>query len=157
MLFLMMTLTLCIIGCTRGNSSANNVENNTDSRKEESTVSVPHDSDTSHEFGSDSIQDAEDTLSGESNKPTETIKNEDPKETTEPEGTVTDAPETQPPMPEPILFEEYQAMSGSEQYAYFQSFPSPEDFFIWYNAAVQDYQARNPGVEIGPGGLAPLP
>ena len=60
-------------------------------------------------------------------------------------------------MPKYILFEQYQVLSGTEQLAYFQSFPTPEDFFVWYNAAVADYKDRKPGVEIGPDGNVIVP
>lgn len=65
--------------------------------------------------------------------------------------------ETASAMPVPLLFEEYQALSGEQQLAYFRSFSSPEEFFLWYNAAVADFEERNPGVEISPDGMLPAP
>lgn len=70
----------------------------------------------------------------------------------------TEVPNNQPSRdPDTLTYEQYQALSGHEQLTFFQSFASPEDFFVWYNAAVEDFMERNPGVEIGPGEVFPTP
>lgn len=51
--------------------------------------------------------------------------------------------------PKRISYEEYWAMSGTEQQAYYESFPSVEDFFNWYNEAKAEYEASHP--EAGEG------
>lgn len=93
-------------------------------------------------------------------EPQETVTNASPDTATptEPAETQPSQPaETEASAPTYILYEQYQVLSGEEQLAYFQSFPSPEDFFIWYNAALADYADRNPDVEIGPDGNIILP
>lgn len=91
--------------------------------------------------------------------PTEPSAPDDPTETEPTAPPVeTEPPETQAPdKPASLTFEEYQALSSSDQYAYFLSYANPEDFFTWYNAAVADYEERHPGVEVGPGGMMPAP
>ena len=39
--------------------------------------------------------------------------------------------------------------SGEEQEAYFNTFPSIELFFEWYNSARDEYEKNNPTIEIG--------
>ena len=48
-----------------------------------------------------------------------------------------------------ITYEEYNSLSGEEQEAYFNTFPSIESFFEWYNAARDEYEKNNPTIEIG--------
>ncbi len=48
-------------------------------------------------------------------------------------------------------YEKYQAMSGAEQQAFFESFDDPAAFFEWLNAARDEYNALYPAVEIGNG------
>ena len=50
-----------------------------------------------------------------------------------------------------LTYEEYWAMSGKEQQAYYESFDSVEDFFAWYNTAKAEYEAANPGIDAGDG------
>lgn len=83
--------------------------------------------------------------------PTEPTEPDEPKETEPPVG-----PEA-PDKPAGLTYEEYQALSSSDQYAYFLSYTNPEDFFTWYNEAVADYEERHPGVVVGPGGIMPAP
>ena len=54
-----------------------------------------------------------------------------------------------------LLYEEYEALSGSEQKKYFETvFNSNfESFFEWLDMAIADYEARNPSVEVGTGGI----
>lgn len=73
---------------------------------------------------------------------------------TESEDTTAEASATEP---DPLGYEEYNAMSAEEQEAFFLSFNSPEDFFAWYNAAKEKYLEENPGIEIGPDGIIPIP
>jgi hypothetical protein len=79
---------------------------------------------------------------------------ENDKPGTDPEDTTAEAETTSP---ESLDFEGYNAMSAEEQEAFFLSFDSPADFFEWYNAAKEKYQEENPGIEIGPDGVIPLP
>ena len=60
------------------------------------------------------------------------------------------AEESAPPSP---TYEEYCAMTSQEQVDFFNSFVSPEDFFLWFEAAKKDFEDRHPGIEIGPDGV----
>lgn len=48
-------------------------------------------------------------------------------------------------------YEAYHNMSGEEQKAFIDSFESIEAFFVWYNAAKAEYEAQNPGIDVGDG------
>ena len=48
-----------------------------------------------------------------------------------------------------ITYEEYNSLSGEAQEAYFNTFPTIESFFEWYNAARAEYEKNNPAIEIG--------
>ncbi len=62
-------------------------------------------------------------------------------------------PETLPTVPSgPISYEEYLAMSGAEQEAYFAQFSDPMEYFAWLNAAKAEYDAKNPSIDIGADG-----
>lgn len=81
---------------------------------------------------------------------------DDEQNPSEPNDTPTEEPVTEvPTVPEPLAYDEYMTMSSAEQEAYFNSFPSVEAFFAWFNAAKEKYQAEHPGIEIGPGGMIP--
>ncbi len=41
-----------------------------------------------------------------------------------------------------MTYEEYLALSGQEQAAYFQSFADPAEYFQWYNQAKADYDKK---------------
>lgn len=58
-----------------------------------------------------------------------------------------------PEQDELCTYEEYLAMSAEDQMAYFKSFENIEDYFEWYNAAKAKYEAENPSVDIGDGGI----
>ena len=68
-----------------------------------------------------------------------------------PTTTSTTAP-TQPDDPRVQLaaeYEAYMALSPEEQQAYFLSFSSYTDFFAWFNAAKDAYEALQDRIEIG--------
>lgn len=48
---------------------------------------------------------------------------------------------TTPKDPAKVTYEDYEAMSGAEQAAFFATFTNPEDFFTWYNKAKEAYEA----------------
>ena len=50
-----------------------------------------------------------------------------------------------------LTYEEFWAMSGKEQQAYYESFDSVDDFFAWYNAAKAEHEAAHPGIDAGDG------
>ena len=82
----------------------------------------------------------------------------EPEETTEPthSETESDATETTAPSEDTTEltdFEKYHSMSGQEQQAFINSFESIEDFFTWYNAAKAEYEAQNPGINVGDGDI----
>ena len=53
--------------------------------------------------------------------------------------------------PARVSYEEFAAMSGTEQKAYYDTFASIEEFFAWYNEAKAAYEAAHPDSEL-PGG-----
>jgi len=62
------------------------------------------------------------------------------------------AVDPKPPVVEPddaLTYEEYQALTGAQQMAYMESFPSVEDFFAWYNEAKAKYDEEQNRIEIG--------
>lgn len=108
---------------TTGSVSENNSAGNTDNA------------------GSNSQNNTNDETDG----PKETVPSTG--ETTQPEiGEEEDSPEA-------LTYEEYNAMGGAEQMAYFNSFANPEDFFLWYNAAKAKYEAEHPDIEIADGSI----
>lgn len=51
-------------------------------------------------------------------------------------------------IPDPLTYEEYQALSTEGRKAYYDQFTNYEDFFAWYNAAVEKYKQENPGIDF---------
>ena len=49
-----------------------------------------------------------------------------------------------PAGPKRIGYEEYIAMTGKEQQAYYEQFPDVESFFAWYHEAKAEYEASRP-------------
>ena len=47
-----------------------------------------------------------------------------------------------------MTYEKYNAMSGDDQMAFFNTFDSVEAFMDWYNAAKEKYEAEHPAIEI---------
>jgi hypothetical protein len=158
---LLMAVMLLTCACGGGNRPAGE-ENGT----RDTTAAVVNDGSepaeqaTEPNAESDATPDAEGTVPEEGTAPADTDTSPAESEPTETEGSTEPAEpesETQSAAPTYLLFEQYQALSGAEQLEYFQSFGDPEAFFLWYNAAVADFQERNPGVEIAPGGVFPAP
>ena len=58
--------------------------------------------------------------------------------------------------PKTLTWEEYNALSGEKQYAYFQSFSDPKDFFAWQEKAKADYEKRHPTIEVGKDGTVDI-
>ncbi len=52
-----------------------------------------------------------------------------------------------------VSYEEFAAMSGDEQKAYYDTFSSIEEFFAWYNEAKAAYEAAHPDSALGDGGI----
>lgn len=48
-----------------------------------------------------------------------------------------------------VTYEEYLAMTGAEQTAFYNSFDSQNDFFKWYNAAKKAYDSNENNIIIG--------
>ncbi len=53
-------------------------------------------------------------------------------------------------------YQRYNSLPGEEQMAFINSFPSIEDFFVWYNSAKAQYEAEHPDIEIGGDGNVDL-
>ncbi|MBO5879553.1 MAG: hypothetical protein J6Q68_03270, partial [Clostridia bacterium] len=51
-----------------------------------------------------------------------------------------------------LTYEEYIALSGEEQQAYFQSFDTYQEFFDWFNAAKAKYDEEHKGDNVGEDG-----
>lgn len=88
--------------------------------------------------------------------PTEPEETTEPQETTEPSEPVEATTPAEPTVPsEPALtsYEQYNAMSPEEQYAFFCTFDTMEDFVAWYNAAKAEYDAAHPDIDIGDGNI----
>lgn len=45
-------------------------------------------------------------------------------------------------------YERYMAMSGDEQYAFYQNFESPEDFVNWLKTAQEEHEKKHPVKEL---------
>jgi hypothetical protein len=124
----------------------------------EGTVETPETAETDEVKNPEESQaPATEATAGES-EPSREPDTEDPegndKSETDSEDTAGGEPTTDPELPD---FAEYSAMSAEEQEAFFRSFDSPADFFVWYNAAKEKYQEEHPDIEIGPDGIIPLP
>jgi len=85
---------------------------------------------------------------GETDRPSGSEKPEQP-DNDKPEEPGNDKPDS-------LSYEEYMAMSPTEQQAYFQSFSNPADFFTWHNNAKAEYDANKNDIEIGAGGSIDL-
>lgn len=48
-----------------------------------------------------------------------------------------------------LSYEEYNNLTAEEQLAYYNSFGSPEAFFLWFNAAKQEYEDSKDKVDVG--------
>ena len=55
-------------------------------------------------------------------------------------------------IPDPITYEEYEALSPDEKLAYFESFTDYNDFYAWFNKAKEEYDASHKPPEIGDNG-----
>lgn len=53
-------------------------------------------------------------------------------------------------------YADYCAMSSDEQYAYYKTFKSADDFMNWYNKAKAKYEKENPTVVLEPGAVIDL-
>ena len=58
--------------------------------------------------------------------------------------------------PRYLSYVEYNALSGEDQEAYFNTFDNIEDFVAWYNAAKQEYESSVTQIEIGDDGAVDL-
>ena len=63
---------------------------------------------------------------------------------------------TAPAYPTLITYEQYMAMTGEEQMAYYRTFPSMQEFNKWYNNAKAEYDRAHPKETIGPDGKIEL-
>ena len=48
-----------------------------------------------------------------------------------------------------LTYEQFSELSGDEQYEYFETFQSVEDFFAWYEKAKDEYIASHPDADLG--------
>lgn len=98
------------------------------------------------------------TPSEEATEPTEETPPSE--EVTEPTEETTPSEETVPPTEGgnqgsagKTAYEDYINMTGEQQLAFMQSFDSMEAFFAWLNAAKAEYEAQNPGTDVGDGNI----
>ena len=73
----------------------------------------------------------------ETTEPTEPTR---PREDEEP-SVQPSQPQTDPGEPVALSYEEYMALSPAEQQAYYESFPTLEEFIAWHNTALAEYEA----------------
>lgn len=73
----------------------------------------------------------------ETTEPTESTR---PREDEEP-SIQTSQPQVGTQEPVALSYEEYMALSPAEQQAYYESFPTLEEFIAWHNAALAEYEA----------------
>ena len=80
----------------------------------------------------------------ETTKPTEprenTSKPTEPREDEEP-SVQPSQPQVGTQEPVALRYEEYMALSPAEQQAYYESFPTLEEFIAWHNTALAEYEA----------------
>ena len=62
-----------------------------------------------------------------------------------------DKPDVERPELVLLTYEEYNALDGKSQQAYFKKFTSVEAFFAWYNEAKETYKAEHPNIDAGDG------
>lgn len=90
-----------------------------------------------------SAENISEEANNEANSETKPQKETEPAtKETEPAQTVPQSEQAQ------TEYERYMAMSGDEQYAFFQSFASPEAFMDWMNAAQAEYEEKYPSKEL---------
>ena len=113
----------------------------------------------------------EDDVTEPTTSPTEPEEEDDVTEPTtrptEPEEEEPETPTTTPTQPEeePVTppaqqvgpdlsttYEEYWAMTGTEQMLFYYSFANADAFYAWYNDAFDAYKEANPDIEIGSDG-----
>lgn len=58
--------------------------------------------------------------------------------------------------PEDCTWEQYQAMTAEEQWAFYQSFDSPSAYFDWMAKAKEEYEANRDVIDLGDGGSIDL-
>ena len=95
----------------------------------------------------------DDPAANPSEEPTTPSEPDKPTEPTAPTESETPTEPTVPSEPASTSFEQYNAMSPEEQYAFFCTFSSMEDFVAWYNNAKAEYEAAHPGIDIGDGNI----
>lgn len=128
------------------------VTSDTESRQEEDVVSVPEE-DSGDEFSKEDSDDESDfTENSEVIEPDVSVPENS--ETSEPEVSLpetsdSEASDSEASEPVTLLtFEEYLALSSAEQQAYFESFPSIQEYIAWYNAAQKEYEDSQNKVEV---------
>ena len=87
---------------------------------------------------------AEESVFNTTNDAQETEKSEGDSENSEVPTVETDSEDALPPS---MTFEAYNALTGAEQRAYMDTFPSIEAFFDWYNEAKAAYESTRDTIE----------
>lgn len=79
----------------------------------------------------------------------------DPKPDPKPDdgGNTSSPPAVDVVKPEKLSYEEYHAMTPTNQRLYMESFNDPEAFFNWYNAAYEKYLKDHPAIDVGNGSV----
>lgn len=98
---------------------------------------------------------SEPAVPSEPSKPSEPSEPDKPSEPSQPsEPTEPSAPPERDPAS--YTYEEYEAMTRSEQQAFMNRFESLSAFFDWYDAAKAEYDATRETIQIGGGGSVDL-
>jgi len=112
------------------------------------TVGEPTESDgTQSETESAQNEPTMPSDSAQATKPDEATSNTKPEDSQG--STKPDAPQETIKPDKELSYEQYNAMTGAQQQAFFESFSNVEAFFEWYNAAKQEYDEANKDIVIG--------
>lgn len=100
-----------------------------------------------------SLPGVDDSIFGDETLLVETTSSVEPTTPAETEPPVTDATS---PVTGMLTYESYEAMTEAQQIEFMESFEDMEAFFEWYNTAKAEYEAQNPAIEVGEGGIVDL-
>lgn len=91
----------------------------------------------------DPIRENDEEPDADADSPSAEPDNTVPTETTEPKNEGEPVIGSTEPQAGALSYAEYMAMSPAEQQAYYESFPTLEEFIAWHNAAQAEYEAEN--------------
>lgn len=138
-IIVMLCMSLCLAGCGKKETSDKGNNGSGVEKMEAATEDQKQDQNTA------STEDTKKKTSAQETKYTKKIKASQSVET--PSTQLSDVAKE---------YAEYCAMSSDEQYAYYKTFKSADDFMNWYNKAKAKYEKENPTVVLEPGAVIDL-